>query len=156
LTIRRNARIRTEYGLPLRPTLQERQRGAEIGAADVCRVVALDEVAHHGLFLKIIQSHIRYFPSRTFDVLSQVVQGSEMLAVRFLPNARPFLRAVRRTDLYSSKIHHQQVSNPILKSLGFAGWEVFEQAVQHVHQLLAELGSDDVTLDRTDTSGVAR
>lgn len=117
------ARIRAEYGLSLHSTAQEREREAEIGAADVCRVVALDEVAHHGLFLKIIQSYLKYFPSRTFEVVTQVVQGFEMPTLRFLPNARAFLRAVRRTNLYSGEIHRQQVSNPILKSLGFEGQE---------------------------------
>lgn len=143
------ARLREEYGLPPHPTSHEQQRGSEIGAAEVFRVVALDEIAHHGLFLKIIQSYIKYFPSRTFEVLTKVVKGFAMPALGFIPNARPFLRAVRRTNLYSGEIHREKVHNPVLKSLGLEGNEAFEKAVQLARQLPADLGPDRLTLSRT-------
>src|SRR5215475_14293237 len=143
------ARIRQEYGLPAHPTSLEHQRGAETGAAEVCRVVARDELAHHSLFLKIILSHLKYFPSRTLEVLTQVMQGFVMPAFRFLPNARTFLRAMRRTGLYSGEIHRQQVHTPILKSLGLEEQEAFDKAVQLSCQLPTDHGPDSVTLSRT-------
>jgi acyl-[acyl-carrier-protein] desaturase len=143
------ARIREEYGLPANPTPQEHERSCEIGASEAFRVVALDEIAHHGLFLKVIQSYITYFPSRALEVLTKVVHGFEMPALRFIPNARTFLRAVRRTDLYSGKIHREQVHNPVLQSLGLEGNEAFERAVQLARRLPADLGPDSITLSRT-------
>jgi acyl-[acyl-carrier-protein] desaturase len=143
------ARIREEYGLPPGPTPEEHQRGSEIGAAEVFRVVALDEIAHHGMFLKVIQSHIKYFPSLTFEVLTKVFQGFEMPALRFIPNSRAFLRAVRRTNFYSGDIHREKVHNPVLKSLGLDGHEAFEKAVQLARKLPEDLGPDGVTLSRT-------
>jgi acyl-[acyl-carrier-protein] desaturase len=143
------ARIREEYGLPPSPTPQEQQRGAEIGAAEAFRVVALDEVAHHGIFLKIVQSYIKYFPSLTFATLTTVFQGFEMPALRFIPNARAFLRSVRRTGFYGDEMHRQKVHNPVLKSLGLDGHAAFERAVQLARQLPADLGPDSVALSRT-------
>ena len=143
------ARIREEYGLPLNPTFEERQRGSEMGASEAFRVVALDEIAHHSVFLSIVQSYIKYFPSLTFDVLAQVFQGFEMPALRFIPNARAFLRAVRRTDFYSEDIHREEVHNPVLKSLGLEGHEAFEKAVQLARRLPEGLSPDSVRLSRT-------
>jgi acyl-[acyl-carrier-protein] desaturase len=143
------ARIREEYGIPATPTPEELQRGFEIGASEAFRAVSLDEIAHHSLFLKIVQSHIKYFPSRTFDVLKAVVQGFEMPALRFIPNWRAYLRAVRRTHLYSSEIHREKVQNPVLKSLGLEGQEAFEKAVQLARRLPDDLGPDSVRLSRT-------
>ena len=143
------ARIREEYGLPPSPTPAEQQRGGEIGAAEAFRVVALDEVAHHGIFLKIIQSYIKYFPSLTFEALTKVFQGFEMPALRFIPNARTFLRSVRRTGFYSNAMYGEKVHNPLLKSLGLDGHAAFEKAVQLSRRLPADLGPDSVKLSRT-------
>lgn len=143
------ARIREEYSLPSNPTPEEQQRGYEIGASEVFRIVGLDEIAHHGVFLNIVQSHIKYFPSLTFDVLTRVFQGFEMPSLRFIPNSRTFLRAVRRTNFYSSAIHREKVHNPVLKSLGLDGQEAFEKAVQLARKLPENLGPDSVALGRT-------
>ena len=142
------ARIREEYGLPPNLTPEEQKRGSEAEAVEAFRIVALDKIAHHGLFLKIIQSSIRYFPSLTFEALTKVFQGFKMPPLRFIPNSRAFLRAVRRTDLYSSKRHREKVHNPGLKSLGLAGEAAFEKAVQLVRRLPVGLGPDRVSLSR--------
>ncbi|MGH7966325.1 MAG: acyl-ACP desaturase [Candidatus Binatia bacterium] len=142
-------RIREEYGFPLAPTPEEQQRGYEVGASEAFRLVGLDEITHHGIFLKIVQSSLKYFPSLTFDVLSQVFHRFEMPALRFIPNARAYLRAVRQTNLYSSSIHQEKVHNPILKALGLEGNAAFEKAVQLARQLPDNLGPDSVMLSRT-------
>jgi acyl-[acyl-carrier-protein] desaturase len=143
------ARIRDEYGLPPYPTRDEQQRGHEVGASEAFRVVGIDEIAHHGIFLKVVQAHIRYFPSQAFETLQKVFQGFHMPALQIIPNAREFLRAVRRTRLYSGPIHHAQVHNPVLKSLGLEDDEAFERAVQMVRILPEHLGPDSVKLSRT-------
>ncbi len=143
------ARIREEYGLPLAPTPAEQQRGHEVGASEAFRVVGLDEVAHHGLFLQIVQSALKYFPSLTCDLLTKVFAGFEMPALRFIPNSRAFLRAVKRTGLYSGDIHKEKVHNPLLKSLGLDGDQAFEKAVQLARKLPDYLSPDSTKLSRT-------
>lgn len=143
------ARIRNEYGLPANPTPEEQARGYEMGASEAFRVVGMDEIAHHGIFLKVVQSHIKYFPSMTFEVLTQVFNGFQMPSLSLIPNARHFLRAVGRTDFYSGPIHREKVHNPVLKSLGLEDNEAFEKAVQLARKLPENLGPDLVTLSRT-------
>jgi acyl-[acyl-carrier-protein] desaturase len=122
------ARIREEYGLPAMPTAKELDRGYEIGACEAFRVVGRDELAHHVIFLKIVQSYVKYFPSTTFDVLTRVLAGFEMPAVRFLPNLRSFLRAVNRTRMYGKSIHALKVQQPVLRALGLEDSAAFERA----------------------------
>jgi acyl-[acyl-carrier-protein] desaturase len=143
------ARIRQEYGLPVNLTREEHARSYEIGASEAFRVVGLDEVAHHGIFLKFIQSYIRYFPSLTFEALTRVFAGFEMPALRFIPNNRHFLRAVNRTDFYSGPKHRAEVHNPVLRSLGLESHEAFEKAVQLARKLPEALGPDSVRLSHT-------
>jgi acyl-[acyl-carrier-protein] desaturase len=142
-------RVRTEYGLPPTPTPEERQRGYEIGASEACRLVAQDELAHHTLFLQIVRSALKYLPSLTCDVLTQVFSNFEMPALRFIPNGRAYLRTVRRTNLYSRDIHLEKVHQPLLKSLGLDDQPAFEKAVQLSHALPDHINPEDVTLSRT-------
>ncbi|MGE0681070.1 MAG: hypothetical protein AB7P69_09260 [Candidatus Binatia bacterium] len=142
-------RIRKEYGLPPAPTPEERQRGYEIGASEAFRLVGQDEAAHHGLFLRIVQSALKYLPSLTCDTLAQVFAGFEMPALRFLPNSRAFLRAIKRTGLYSSSVHKEKIHDPLLKSLGLDDHQAFERAVHLSHALPPHLDPDHTKLCRT-------
>ncbi len=142
------ARIREEYGLTPTQTLQERERGHEIGASEAFRVVGQDEITHHGLFLKIVQSYIKYFPSLAFETLNKVFLGFEMPALRVIPNARRYLRAVLRTKIYNAEIHREKVHNPVLQALGLEDNDAFEKAVQSASQLPDDLGPGGITLSR--------
>ena len=142
-------RIRQEYGLSTTLTPAEQERGFEVGASEACRLVALDEIAHHGLFLRIVQSAIKYFPSRTFEVLAKVIGGFEMPAIRLIPNARAFLRAVLRTSFYNAEIHQQEIHTPVLKAIGLESHSAFERAAQTAPQLPADLSPESITLSRT-------
>jgi acyl-[acyl-carrier-protein] desaturase len=143
------ARIREEYGLPVNPTPEEQSRGSEVGASEAFRVVALDEVAHHGIFLKVVQSYIKYFPSLTFEVLSGVFKGFDMPSFRFIPNARRFILTLGRTGFNTVAMYREKVHNPVLKSLGLENHEAFEKAVQLARKLPENLGPDSVKLSRT-------
>jgi acyl-[acyl-carrier-protein] desaturase len=130
------ARIRREYSLPINLTLEEKKRGYEVGASEAFRIVGEDEIAHHGIFLKVVKSHIRYFPSQTFDVLKQVFEGFQMPALDIVPNRRQFFRAARRTNFYSTPEHHRlKIHNPVLKALGLENNDAFEKAVQLARKL---------------------
>jgi acyl-[acyl-carrier-protein] desaturase len=144
------ARIRREYGLPLQLTPEEKKRGYEMGAVEAFRVVGHDEIAHHGIFLKVVKSHIRYFPSMTFEVLTRVFQGFKMPALDIVPDRRQFFRAARRTNFYSRPEHHlYKIHNPVLKALGLENNDAFEKAVQLARQLPDNLGPDSVKLSYT-------
>jgi hypothetical protein len=79
-----------------------------------------------------------------------------MPALNLLPNARQFLRAVRRSDLYSGPIHREHVHNPVLKSLGLEDDSAFERAVQAIRLLPEGLGPDTLRLSRTGEWVVAK
>jgi acyl-[acyl-carrier-protein] desaturase len=142
-------RIRQEYGLPSTVTPAEQERGCEVGASEACRLVALDEITHHGLFLRIVQSAIKYFPSQTFDVLTTITNGFEMPAIRLIPNARAYLRAVLRTKFYTPEIHHQEIHIPVLKALGLENHSAFERAAHTASELPTEVSPESITLQRT-------
>ena len=142
------ARIREEYGLPLNPNAEEQGRGYEAGASEAFRIVGIDEISHHGIFLKIIQAYIKYFPSMTFETLTKVFGGFVMPSLLGIPNSRHFLRAVNRTNFYSTPLHREKVHNPVLKALGLEDHEAFERAVQFARKLPENLGPDSVRLSR--------
>lgn len=142
-------RIREEYGLPAGLTPAEKKRGYEVGASEAFRVVGLDEIAHHGIFLKVVQSYIRYFPSFAFEVLSKVFNGFEMPAWRYIPNRRRFLRTIRREEMFPVDTYEHKIVNPVLRALGLENSAAFEQAVQLARKLPEGLGPDSVSLSRT-------
>ncbi|NOT53177.1 MAG: acyl-ACP desaturase [Deltaproteobacteria bacterium] len=143
------ARVRAEYGLPPAPTPEERQRGYEIGASEACRLVTQDELAHHSLFLHIVRSALKYFPSLTCDTLTQVFAGFSMPALRFIPKVRTYLRSVKRTNLYSEKIHEEKVHKPVLNSLGLEDQQAFEHAARCAHALPEHFDPEEVRLRRS-------
>lgn len=143
------ARVREEYGLPALPTAEEQARGYQVGAAEAFRTVAVDEIAHHGIFLRIVQTYMRYFPSQAFETMVKVFGGFHMPVLAQIPNAREFLRALRRTRMYTAPIHREKVHNPVLRSLGLEDNDAFERAVQAVRLLPEGLGPDTLKLSRT-------
>lgn len=141
-------RIREEYGVPARLTEAEKNRGKEIGAAEAFRVVSVDEIAHHAIFLKVVQIHLRYFPEDTLDQMQDVFSGFNMPALRLIPNRRAFIRAVNRTQLQTGEIHKQMIHNPVLKALGLEDDAAFNRAVQAAKLLPHGLGPEYVALGR--------
>jgi acyl-[acyl-carrier-protein] desaturase len=114
-------RVRREYGLPDRPTAEERDRRCEVGASEVLRLIAQDEIAHHGIFLKLIQIYLRHAPELTLQKLDEVIEGFNMPALRLIPNRREFIRTVARTGLHDADVHREKVSMPVLRALGLDG-----------------------------------
>jgi len=143
------ARIREEYGLPATPTHEERERGYEVGAVEAFRIVGVDEIAHHGIFLQIVLTHLKYLPEKTLDQMQKVFEGFVMPSLRLIPNARDFIRAVAKTRFYPGAKHRQFVHNPILQSLGLEDDAAFNRAVQAAKLLPAGLGPDLVKLGRS-------
>lgn len=142
-------RIRAEYGLPQATTEEERARGYEVGASEGFRIVGVDEIAHHGIFLQIVQTHLRYLPEKTLDTMQEVFQGFQMPSLRLIPNARGFIRAIAKTGMHNAEKHTTFIHNPVLRSLGLEDDAAFNRAVQAAKLLPDGLGPDQVKLGRT-------
>lgn len=142
-------RIRSEYGLPEQPTAEERKLGHQLGAAGAFKIVSTDEIAHHGMFLRIVDIHKKYFPYETLDMLLNVLKGFNMPALYLLPDQDEMKAALERTKLYTPLKHGRSVANPVLDALGFDNKRALEHAVQQAKLLPAGLGPEHVALSRT-------
>lgn len=112
--------VRQDYGLPQNLTSEERNRGQQIGAAELINKIAQDELAHHVINLQLVQIHLNYFPEETKEKVYQVLEGFKMPALNLLPNRREFVHALNRTRIYDATIHRQRVVEPTLKALNLA------------------------------------
>jgi acyl-[acyl-carrier-protein] desaturase len=142
-------RIRQEYGLPERASVEERQRGYQIGAAGAFQIVGRDEIAHHGIFLDLVRTHLRYLPDETLDTLLTVFRGFTMPAINLIPNADELIAAMYRTKLHTPRKQVTVVNNPILDALGLDGKRALERGVQEAKKLPPGLGPEHVSLSRS-------
>jgi acyl-[acyl-carrier-protein] desaturase len=111
-------RVRAEYQLPMQATPAEAERGHEYGVSEALRRIALDEVAHHAVFLKLVRINLRYFPELTMAKITEVVEGFTMPALKLIPSRRQFVASVLRTGLYGEVKHEARVVGPTMKQLG--------------------------------------
>ncbi len=142
-------RIRSEYGLPEQATPEERQRGKQIGAAGAFKIVSTDEIAHHAMFLRIVDIYKKYLPEETLDMVFRVLNGFNMPALYLIPNASDLKDALQRTKLYTPLKHGRSVANPVLDLLGFDNKRALERAVQQAKLLPPGLGPEHVSLSRS-------
>ena len=110
--------IRQDYGLPQDLTAKERSRGRQIGAAEAVDTVSMDEQGHFVINFELVKIHLKYFPEETKKKIREVHDGFKMPSLRFLPNQREFVQALRNTHIYSGNIFQEQVAQPTLRSLG--------------------------------------
>jgi len=141
-------RIRAEYGLPEQVTAEERERGHQLGAAAAFKTVSTDEIAHHGMFLRVVDIHKKYFPYETLDMLFNVLNGFNMPALYILPDQDKMKAALERTKLYTPLKHGRSVANPVLDAMGFDNKRALERAVQQSKLLPASLGPEHVSISR--------
>jgi acyl-[acyl-carrier-protein] desaturase len=142
-------RIRAEYGLPEKSTEFERVRGHQVGAAHAFKTVAIDEIAHHGIFLELVQIYVRYLPNEALDTLLKTLNGFTMPALYLIPNASELAGAMERTLLHTPRKQIRSVNNPILDSLGFDNKRALERAVQQAKLLPPGLGPEHVAISRS-------
>jgi acyl-[acyl-carrier-protein] desaturase len=142
-------RIRSEYGLPEKATTEERARGKQIGAAGAFKIVANDEIAHHGMFLRIVDIYKKYLPEETLDMVLRVLTGFNMPALYLIPNESEMKAALERTKLYTPLKHGRFVANPVLDALGLDNKRALERAVQEAKLLPKGLGPEHVALGRS-------
>jgi acyl-[acyl-carrier-protein] desaturase len=142
-------RIRIEYGLPEQATPEERRRGKQYGAAAAFNIVAKDEIAHHGMFLRIVDIYKKYLPYDTLDTIFKVFNGFNMPALYLIPNASDLQAALERTKMYTPLKHGRSVANPILDALGLDNKRALERAVQEAKRLPPGLGPEHVAIGRS-------
>lgn len=142
-------RIRIEYGLPEQSTPEERKRGMQYGAAAAFNIVARDEIAHHGMFLKLVDIYKKYKPAETLDMIFKVLSGFNMPALYLIPNASELKEVLERTRMYTPLKHGRSVANPVLDALGFDNKRALERAVQEAKLLPAGLGPEHVAIGRS-------
>jgi len=142
-------RIRREYGLSEEPTTFERERKQQIGAAAAFKIVANDEIAHHGIFLELVRIHMRYWPDQVMETLLRVFNGFTMPALSLIPNGDAFAEAMMRTMLHTPLKQGRHVNNPILNALGLKNKRALERAVQSSKLLPPGLGPEHVSLSPT-------
>jgi acyl-[acyl-carrier-protein] desaturase len=142
-------RIRADYGLPEQATPEERKRGKQYGAAAAFNIVARDEIAHHAMFLKLVDIYKKYKPAETLDMIFKVFSGFSMPALYLIPNESELKAALERTRMYTPLKHGRSVANPILDALGFNNKRALERAVQAAKLLPPGLGPEHVAVGRT-------
>lgn len=142
-------RIRQEYGLSEKASVEERKRGHQVGAAGAFQIVGRDEIAHHGIFLEMTRIHMRYLPDETLETLLKVFRGFTMPALDFIPDAELLEEAMVRTKLHTPRKQVTDVNNPILDALGFDNKRALERGVQEAKKLPPGLGPEFVSLSRS-------
>ena len=142
-------RIRADYGLPEGSTPEERQRGKQYGAAAAFNIVARDEIAHHAMFLRLVDIYKKYLPTETLEMILRVVNGFKMPALYLIPNAADLEAALRRTKMYTPLKHGRSVANPVLDALGFDNKRALERAVQGSKLLPPGCGPEHVAVSRS-------
>lgn len=142
-------RIRADYGLPESSTPEERQRGKQYGAAAAFNIVARDEIAHHAMFLRLVDIYKKYLPTETLEMILRVVNGFKMPALYLIPNATEMMAALERTKMYTPLKHGRSVANPVLDALGFNNKRALERAVQGSKLLPPGCGPEHVAVSRS-------
>lgn len=142
-------RIRADYGLPETATPEERQRGRQYGAAAAFNIVARDEIAHHAMFLRLVDIYKKYMPTETLDMIMRVINGFKMPALYLIPNASEMMAALERTKMYTPLKHGRSVANPVLDALGFDNKRALERAVQGSKLLPPGCGPEHVAISRS-------
>jgi acyl-[acyl-carrier-protein] desaturase len=111
--------------------------------------VARDEIAHHAMFLKLVDIYKKYKPAETLDMIFKVFSGFSMPALYLIPNESELKAALERTRMYTPLKHGRSVANPILDALGFDNKRALERAVQHAKLLPPGLGPEHVAVGRS-------
>jgi acyl-[acyl-carrier-protein] desaturase len=142
-------RIRDEYGLPAKASVDERRRGHQSGAAGAFQIVGRDEIAHHGIFLDLTRIHLRYLPDETLETLLKVFRGFTMPALDLIPDSQALEDAMKRTLLHTPRKQVTEVNNPILDALGLENKRALERGVQEAKKLPPGLGPEYVSLSRS-------
>lgn len=142
-------RIRADYGLPESSTPEERQRGKQYGAAAAFNIVARDEIAHHAMFLRLVDIYKKYLPTETLEMILRVVNGFKMPALYLIPNASEMMAALERTKMYTPLKHGRSVANPVLDALGLDNKRALERAVQGSKLLPPGCGPEHVAVSRS-------
>jgi acyl-[acyl-carrier-protein] desaturase len=120
------------------------RRDGDEALATALRIVAVDEIAHHGFFYKGVQLFLKYDPADTIDDLLHVLRTFGMPAKDFLFNLPEFEEAVYRAGIYGPREYIRDVQNPILNTLGYDNRRELERAALRLRIAPDSIGPQDI------------
>ncbi len=108
------------------------------------RIVAQDEIAHHGFFYKGVQLYLQYDTANTLDDIALVLKSFNMPARNFLKNWDEFEELVAKAGIYGPREHIKDVQNPILNALGYENRRDLERAALRLRIAPEGIGPQDI------------
>lgn len=112
--------------------------------ATALRIVAVDEIAHHGFFYKGVQLYLKYDTANTLDDILHVFKNFSMPARDFLYNWTEFEDVVAKAGIYGPREHVKDVQNPILNALGYQNRRELERAALRMRLAPDGIGPRDI------------
>lgn len=123
-------RVRSECGLPQELTEEERKRKQAYGISEALLKIRLDEIAHHGIYLKIAKIHLAYRPEESWQSIREIFDGFKMPSLRKLAQASRFIRSLTETSFYNTEVDMRLSRIPTLRALGFEDRKDLDRAIQ--------------------------
>lgn len=119
-------------------------REGDQALATALRIVAVDEIAHHGFFYKGVQLYLKYDTADTLDDILYVFKTFAMPAKDFLYNWTEFEEVVAKAGIYGPREHVKDVQNPILNALGYQNRRDLERAALRMRLAPDGIGPADI------------
>ncbi len=119
-------------------------RESDLALATALRIVAVDEIAHHGFFYKGVQLYLKYDTANTLDDIGHVLKSFSMPARNFLYNWNEFEEVVAKAGIYGPREHIKDVQNPILNALGYQNRRDIERAALRMRIAPDGIGPRDI------------
>jgi acyl-[acyl-carrier-protein] desaturase len=120
------------------------EREEDKALATALRIIAKDEIAHHGFFYKGVQLYLTYDTAETLDDIAHVLKSFAMPARNFLWNWNEFEEVVAKAGIYGAREHIKDVQNPILNALGYENRRDLERAALRMRLAPDNIGPQDI------------
>jgi acyl-[acyl-carrier-protein] desaturase len=120
------------------------ERDNDQALATALRIVAVDEIAHHGFFYKGVQLYLKYDTAATLDDILHILKTFGMPAKDFLYNVSEFEEAVYKAGIYGPREYIKDVQNPILSALGYNSRRELERAALRLRIAPDGIGPQDI------------
>ena len=93
--------------------------GGQCPALDrVLELVAIDEMAHHDFFRRVVELHLEEDRPGTLEQLSRVVNTFQMPAIHLFVDGRQRVQAVKELRIFDDEIFFFEIYEPLLKKIG--------------------------------------
>jgi acyl-[acyl-carrier-protein] desaturase len=114
---------------------------ADDALATACRMIAVDEAAHYGLFVEMARLFLYYEPEASLEALVDVLRHFTMPARTLIPNYDNFGRVLHDTGVFGRSIHYRDVVQVILGTLSSPALRELEAGVRRAREIPTTDGS---------------